>query len=84
MDNVDSYWTEERMKVTLEYDLPEEQFEYDVAAKGHDLYRALSDYRNELRAMRKHGDPINYSGYEMLEWCWKKLHEYTEELGLDL
>lgn len=43
-------------KAILEFNLPEEREEYEMAVKGVDYHIALSDFDNHLRAIVKYGD----------------------------
>ena len=43
------------MKATLEFNLPEEQSEFERATKGGEAFLALWDIDMELRNMVKHG-----------------------------
>jgi len=44
------------MKATLEFDLPEEREEFDMASHAADYYSALCDIDNHLRSIVKYGD----------------------------
>lgn len=44
------------MKVTMEYNLPDEQWEYNRAMEGEKLSLFLQDYYNHLRHIVKHGN----------------------------
>jgi len=43
-------------KATLEFNLPEEQGEFEVCVKGQKYLSALWDFSNYLRQQVKHGD----------------------------
>jgi hypothetical protein len=43
------------MKAKLEYNLPEDQSQFDAACKAIDLRSAVSDFDHELRDWIKHG-----------------------------
>ena len=45
------------MKATLEFDLPDEQGEFDAARLGHKALLALWDIDQRCRSLLKHGDP---------------------------
>jgi len=42
------------MKATLEFELPEEEYEFSMATKGGLYYCALQNIKDELRRGRKH------------------------------
>jgi hypothetical protein len=42
------------MKAILEFDLPEEQDEFDLATNGRDYLFALMDIQKEIRAIHKY------------------------------
>lgn len=44
------------MKATLEYSLPEEQYEFETAVRAHAVAAALAGFRQYLRDKEKHGD----------------------------
>jgi len=45
-----------KMKATLEFNLPEEQAEHYCAIKGADMLNVLWELKAELRSMLKYGD----------------------------
>jgi hypothetical protein len=45
------------MKATLEFDLPDEQGEFDAARLGHKALTTLWDIDQRCRSLLKHGDP---------------------------
>lgn len=48
------------MKATMEFDLPEEQDDFNYAVNGINYYTNLSDIRAYLRRKRKYGlDPFD-------------------------
>jgi hypothetical protein len=49
------------MKVTMEFNLPDDQAEYDVATMAWGMWQALLDFDNYLRARAKYeeSDMIN-------------------------
>lgn len=51
------------MKATLEFNLPEDTYEYMRAAKVNDAWMALYEIDNMLRNLLKHGD----SRYKTIE-----------------
>jgi hypothetical protein len=45
------------MKATLEFDLPDEQGEFDAARLGSKALTTLWDIDQKCRSLLKHGDP---------------------------
>ena len=54
------------MKVTLEFNLPEDQAEHYCAIKGADMLNVLWELKAELRAMLKYGE-LPDTQYEIVE-----------------
>jgi len=54
------------MKAILEFLLPEDQEEYDLAVKAQDMMRSLNDIRNYLRAKSKYEteDEAKWEAYD--------------------
>lgn len=69
------------MKITVEYDLPDEEEHYKRAEQGFRLHSAIHDYDQYLRNICKHGDPKTMDAESCREKLWECLREY--ELGLD-
>ena len=55
------------MKATLEFDLPDEKEEFEIAVKSRDYYSQLWDIDQHLRSLLKHGDPEAQSTRELAE-----------------
>ena len=58
-------------KAILEFNLPEEQAEFDLAVAGGKLSSVLEDIRNAIRSALKHGD-LNAGetkAYEAVQTC---------------
>ena len=43
------------MKATLEFNLPEEQDDFNLITGAGDMYSALFDIKSEIRSLRKYG-----------------------------
>lgn len=54
------------MKATIEFNLPEDQAEFDFAIQGADMYNVLWEMKSELRSMLKYGD-LPDAQYEIVE-----------------
>tara|TARA_R110000823_G_scaffold87888_3_gene195836 strand:- start:49 stop:243 length:195 start_codon:yes stop_codon:yes gene_type:complete len=55
------------MKATLEFDLPDEKEEFEIAVKSRDYYSQLWDIDQHLRSLLKHGDPEAQSPRQLAE-----------------
>jgi hypothetical protein len=47
------------MKATLEFDLPDEQGDFDAARLGHKALTTLWDIDQRCRSLLKHGSPTD-------------------------
>lgn len=45
------------MKATLEFALPEDQADFELASHAGEMYRAITDTRDEIRKRLKYGTP---------------------------
>ena len=72
------------MKATIEYNLPDDQFEYDCAIKSMKMWSALTELEDELRRQLKCED-LEENQYEMVErlrsYFYEVLHD--NEINLD-
>jgi hypothetical protein len=72
------------MKARLEFDLPEEQEEFDLCHRASDLYSNLWDLAQQIRTWRKHGHRFK-DAEELLDALWEDCidHEvhYSEGQG---
>jgi len=72
------------MKVTLEFNLPDEQAEHYCAIKGQDMLNVLWELKSELRSMLKYGE-LPDAQYEIVQ----KIQEFLmsslddHEINLD-
>jgi hypothetical protein len=73
------------MKAIIEYNLPEDQFEFDCASKSLKMFHALSEIKAELRAIWKYED-LKDNEFEMIERVREKFFEILldNEINLDL
>ena len=73
------------MKATIEYNLPEDQFEFDCASKSLKMFHALNEIKAELRAIWKYED-LKDNEFEMIERIREKFFEILSdnEINLDL
>jgi len=67
------------MKATLEFELPEEKEDFEMASNAYKYRMALTDFDNYLRAKLKYEELPNESIYEALSEARQKLNEICEE-----
>ena len=73
------------MKAILEFNLPEEQYEFNNAIKGGDWKHVCWDMDQWLRGQIKHApDTMSDDTYKAFEECREKLRELINEYNLDL
>ena len=75
------------MKANLEYDLPEDQEQFNVASKGMDWALLAWDIDQSIRSLLKYGTPPHHSKTEQtadesLEHLRDQIHDIMEERGL--
>jgi hypothetical protein len=68
---------------TLTFQLPEEQEEFYLAAKGADWRIVVEDMDAHLRSRMKHED-LSEDADKALDAARQKLHEFLAERGLSL
>ena len=73
------------MKATLEFNLPEDQSDFDLAVNGAKAQVALWEMDQWLRAQYKYMSDAEYSEdkYETFEKCRERLREIMFEHGLN-
>jgi SMC interacting uncharacterized protein involved in chromosome segregation len=64
------------LKVILEFTLPEEKEEYDLAMNGHVYKRAIDEFDEKLRQLWKYQDQKSID----IQEARKMLHEIVEEM----
>ena len=74
------------MKATLEFNLPEDQDDFELATKGSKWYTVAWDMDQWLRGQLKFPENMNLSddGYEVLEKCREQLREIINTYGVSL
>ena len=73
------------MKAILEFNLPEDQDEFNLATKSTDLQSALWEMNQWLRSQTKHApDDMHPERYNALMFCRDKLNEIINENNIDL
>ena len=66
------------MKVTIEFNLPDDQYEYRNSVKANEMYNALWDIKQELRNALKYGDLTEYE-YKTMERIQDKFFKILNE-----
>ena len=71
------------MKATLEFNMPEDQAEFDFAIQGSKMYSALWDISQELRTLWKY-EELSDEEWKMVERIRNKFHEILNENQIKL
>jgi hypothetical protein len=71
------------MKATLEFNLPEDQAEFDFATQGSNMYAALWDISQELRTLWKY-EELDEKEWDMVERIRNKFFEILEDHQITL
>jgi hypothetical protein len=71
------------MKVKLEYNLPDDQFEFECAVKSTKMYFALTELKDELRSIWKY-EELKQNQFEMVERIREKFFEILTENEINL
>lgn len=66
------------MKAILEFDLPEDQAEFDNAVLAGTMYSAIHDVANQVRSQLKHGAPE--TDREVLQRVFEQLYDIIDKL----
>ena len=74
------------MKATLEFNLPEDDFEYKLCNQSSDMWSALREFNDYMRDELKYNDNLIQSEFERLEVVQTKFFEiiYNNNIKLDL
>jgi len=67
------------MKATLEFNLPEDQTDFDLCNDALNMSCALDDIRNYLRSQYKYGDPP-----DDIEKIYEQFFEITNNYNIEL
>lgn len=68
------------MKITLEFNPPEDDYEYECAINGHKYRRVLQEYSNYLRGEYKYANKTTIK----IETAREKLFELINEYEVNL
>lgn len=66
------------MKTIMEFNLPQDQIEFDLAIQGSKMYSALWDISQELRQLWKY-EQLSDAEFKMVERIRDKFHEILDE-----
>ena len=73
------------MKAILEFNLPDDQQEYDLANNGLNFWRVLYELDQELRANTKYApDDLPQDKYDAYQEIRDKLHELMNDYNVNL
>lgn len=70
------------MKANLEFNLPEEQEDFDTCCNARKYYCVLWDLDQELRSKIKYDEKLNDEQYKIYEEIREKLHELLNEQNI--
>ena len=71
------------MKVKIKYNLPDDDFEFNCAVKSTKMYFALTEIKEELRAIWKY-EELKENQFEMVERIREKFFEILTENEINL
>jgi hypothetical protein len=66
------------MKVTIEFNLPDDQYEYRNSVKANEMYNAIWDMKNNLRNKLKY-DELSDSEYKTIALIENRFFEILNE-----
>jgi hypothetical protein len=72
------------MKAILEFNLPEDQYEYNLVNKAADMSVVLHEFDQYLRGRLKWEDSITDLEYKAVEEAREKLLEMCRDGGIEL
>ena len=70
------------MKATLNFDLPEDSFEFQCAINGFALRRSICDFQEYMRQMYKYNERISDAEKEMIQHLREQFQEMLEGNGV--
>lgn len=71
------------MKAILEFDLPEDNIEFNMAVKASDIHAALWDFKQKLRSHIKYEEHPK-EVYEMLDKVREELNQSLMDYNVNL
>lgn len=70
------------MKAILEFDLPEDNTEHDMAVNAHKMHSVIFELRERLRSTVKHNDSLTKKELEVYEKIREELNDNLISNGL--
>lgn len=70
------------MKANIEFNLPEEDYEFQAAVRAKDLAACMFRYMEDLRARYKYNEQLSEDAQKELEYCRGALGSLIDEYGL--
>jgi hypothetical protein len=67
------------MKATLEFDLPDDQIDFDFATKGQKYYSTLWEMDQWLRSQIKYNEKLTDEQHDTYEACRDQLREIMND-----
>lgn len=71
------------MKATIEFNLPEDKYEYDLANKSSSLLSCLMEFEQEIRKIYKYED-LKQNQLEIVEKIRDKFYEILQDNEINL
>jgi hypothetical protein len=71
------------MKATIEFNLPEDQHEYDLVVNASGMYNALWDINSELRTLWKY-EELTEAEWNMVEGIREKFFDILRDNNVNL
>jgi hypothetical protein len=71
------------MKVKLEYNLPDDQFEFECAVKSNKMFFALTEIKDEIRSFIKYQE-LKENQYEIIDKLRDRFHEILSDNEINL
>lgn len=72
------------MKATLEFNLPDDKEDFDLATRALSWYSIVWDMDQYLRSRLKYEDSLSEDSYKALEEAREKLREIINDKGVTL
>ena len=73
------------MKATLEFNLPEDQAEYELCSKASDMYSVIWEMKQWLRGQTKYApDETSEETIDAMYKCLDKFNELINDLNLEI
>jgi hypothetical protein len=70
------------MKATLEYNLPDDREDFDLACNGHKYYGVLWDFDQHLRSKIKYDESLSQEVHDTYQEIREKLREFMNDSDL--